>query len=58
MKSTHTFSEKSEMTIGNTTYIVTTHFNPNARETAEDKLLRLVSNRISAQINGGKTAII
>jgi 16S rRNA A1518/A1519 N6-dimethyltransferase RsmA/KsgA/DIM1 with predicted DNA glycosylase/AP lyase activity len=45
------YSEKSEMIIGNTTYIITTHFNKNAQETAEDKMLRLVSNRVSNEIN-------
>jgi hypothetical protein len=50
--------QTSEMVIGNTTYIITTHFKENARETAEDKLLRIITNRISAEINGQKDAII
>ena len=43
--------------IGGTTYIVTTHYSENARETAEDKLVRIVSDRILMEIkdpiNGG-----
>jgi hypothetical protein len=58
MNTTPILSQKSEMIIGNTTYIITTHFNPNARETAGDKLLRLVSERVSAEINGNKPSII
>jgi hypothetical protein len=38
------------MTIGKTRYIVITHFKENGRETAEDKLLRYVSNRITADV--------
>jgi len=41
-------SQTSEMVIGNCTYIVTTHYKENGRETAEQKLLRYVTNRISA----------
>jgi hypothetical protein len=40
-------SNTTEMLIGNTKYIITTHYNENGRETAEDKLLRLVAERIS-----------
>ena len=43
-------SQKSEMKIGTTTYIVNTIFKENARETAEDKLLRVVNNRISNEL--------
>jgi hypothetical protein len=43
-------SKTSEMVIGNCTYIVTTHYKENGRETAEDKLLRYVSGRISAEL--------
>jgi hypothetical protein len=40
-------SNTTEMLIGNIKYIITTHYNENGRETAEDKLLRLVAERIS-----------
>ncbi len=42
------------MQIGKTTYIVTTHYNKNGRETAEDKLFKLVSEHISKEL--GKPA--
>jgi hypothetical protein len=45
-------SNTSEMIIGKNRYIVTTHFKENGRETAEDKLLRIVADRIS----GAKTS--
>jgi hypothetical protein len=41
-------SRTSEMIIGNTTYIVTTSFNENARETVEQKLIRYVASCISS----------
>jgi hypothetical protein len=40
-------SKTSEMRIGNMTYVVTSHYKENGRENAEDKLFRLVCNRIS-----------
>lgn len=43
-------SKKSEMTFGNTTYMITTTFNEQARETVEQKLLQLVADRISGDI--------
>jgi hypothetical protein len=48
-------SQKSEMQFGNTTYIVTTSFNEQARETVEQKLLQLVADRISSEINSPET---
>jgi len=48
-------SQTSEMKFGNTTYVVTTTFNENARETVEQKLLQLVADRISNEINAPKT---
>ena len=45
-------SQKSETIIGKTTYIVTTHFKETARETAEDKMLRLITDRIVAEMKG------
>ena len=44
-------SQMSEMQIGTTTYIVNTIFNENARETAEEKLIRVVNNRISKEFS-------
>jgi len=43
-------SRKSEMVIGTTTYIVNTIFKESAIETVEDKLLRVVNNRISNEL--------
>jgi len=45
-------SQTSEMKIGTTTYIVSTHYKDTTQETAEDKLLQYVTNRISAGNNG------
>jgi hypothetical protein len=44
----------SEMMIGKNKYIVTTHYNKKGRETAEDKLMRIVAGRISAAKTGRK----
>jgi hypothetical protein len=44
---TPVYSQTSEMVIGSVTYIVTTHYNENGRETAEDKLRRYVANQIT-----------
>ena len=43
-------SQTSEMKFGNTTYIITTIFNEQARDTVEQKLLQLVTERISGEI--------
>ena len=43
-------SQKSELQYDNTTYIITTTFNEKARETVEQKLLRLVTDRISGRL--------
>ena len=40
-------SQTTEMIIGKCRYIVTTHFKENGRETAEQKMLRYVSDRIA-----------
>ena len=48
-------TQTSEMEIGNTTYIIKTHFNENARENAEQKFLRVVNNRIAYAINNPET---
>jgi len=34
--------------IGNTTYTVNVHFNPNSKETFSDKLLRIIKNDIAS----------
>ena len=49
-------SQTTEMKLGNTTYVVTTTFNRQARETVEQKLLRLVTERISGEINPPKNS--
>ena len=43
-------SRTSEMTIGRTTYIVTTHYNENACETIGQMLVRYVAGRISSDV--------
>ena len=43
-------SRTSEMVLRNTTYIITTSFSENARETIEDKLVRYVADRISSDV--------
>jgi len=48
-------SQTSEMQIGNSTYIIKTFFNANAKETAEDKFLRVVNNRIANALNNPQT---
>ena len=42
-----TMSKTTEMKIGKVNYIVTTHYNNNGRETAEQKLFRFVTDRIA-----------
>ena len=49
-KKTPVRSKTTETKIGNTVYIVTTHFKEDARENAEQKMLRLVSERVSAEL--------
>ena len=51
-------SKTTEMLIGNCKYIITTHFKENGRETAEQKLLRLVSDRVAAEIKSQENAVI
>jgi len=48
-------SQVSEMQIENSTYIIKTFFNENASETAEDKFLRVVNNRIANALNNPQT---
>jgi len=43
-------SRTTEMQIGKVKYIVTAHYNENARETAEQKLLRYVSARVAEEL--------
>jgi len=47
-------TQKSEIQIGNITYIVNTHFKENGRETAEKKMLRYVVNCISKEIGNNE----
>jgi len=51
-------SRTSEMNIGNITYIVTTHYNKDGRETAEQKLLRLVTDRVSSELKNSEKSKI
>ena len=50
MENNKTLSRTTENKIGNVTYIVTTHYAENGQETAEDKLLRLVTDRITTDL--------
>ena len=51
-------SRTKETIIGKNKYIVTTHFKENGRETAEQKLLRYVSARISRELKSPKNPVI
>ena len=51
-------SRTTEMVIGKVKYIVTSHYNENGRETAEDKLFRIVTDRIAAELKTSKNAEI
>ena len=51
-------SQTSEMSFGKLTFIITTHFDETACETAEDLLVRIVSNRIKSEPINGENAII
>ena len=43
-------SNTTVMHIGRVTYIVTTYYNENGRETAAQKLLRYVTDRVSEEL--------
>jgi hypothetical protein len=43
-------AKATEMKIGKIKYIVTTHCNPNGRETAEQKYLRYVTERVAEEL--------
>jgi hypothetical protein len=46
------------MKIGKVTYIVTSHYKPDGRETAEQKYLKYVANRVAEELkNAENTAI-
>jgi len=47
MTNEQTLSKTTEMKIGKINYIITTYYNKNGCETAEQKLLRLIANRIA-----------
>ena len=47
-------SRTSEMELGKTTYVVTTTFNENARETVEQKLVRYIAGRISSGVKNSE----
>ncbi|GHU53423.1 hypothetical protein FACS1894132_05540 [Clostridia bacterium] len=49
-KSTLVRSKTTEMKIGKVNYIVTTHCNPSGRETAEQKYLRYVTERVAEEL--------
>jgi len=51
-------SRTSEMKIGKVTYIVTANYKENGRETAEQKLLRYVTERVSEAVKTPEKAVI
>ena len=51
-------TKTSETTIGKVKYIVTSIFSETARETAEQKFLRLVSDRVSDELKTSEAALI
>ena len=51
-------SKTTEMIIGKNKYIVTSHYKANGRETAEQKLLQYVSNRVAGDIKSPNNAVI
>lgn len=51
-------SRTTEMKIGRTVYIVTSSFNESAKETVEQKLMRLISDRASIEIKSRENAVI
>ena len=50
-------SETSEMKIGKITYIVNSHYKKDGRETAEQKLMRYVTERVSGELKSLKNAV-
>jgi len=50
-------SKTTEMKIGKINYIVTAHYNPNGCETAEQKLIRLIANRITEDAKKSRNAV-
>ncbi len=47
-------SKTEEMVIGKNKYIVTTSFSATARETAEQKFMRYVTDRVSSALNSSE----
>jgi len=54
---TPVYSRTTEMQIGKCKYIVTSHYNENGRETADDKFLRYVQNRVSDKIKDAENRL-
>lgn len=50
-------SKTTEMKVGKVNYIVTTHYNENGRETAEEKIFRYVSDCICAKNKSPENAV-
>jgi hypothetical protein len=46
-------SRTTEMKIGRVNYIVTANYKPDGRETAEQKYLKYVTNRVAEEIKSG-----
>jgi hypothetical protein len=51
-------SRTTEMIINKVKYIVTTQFNENGTETIDDKLFRIVTNRIAEEMKKPGNAVI
>ena len=50
-------SRTAEMQIGNTTYIVTATYNESAHETAEQKFLRIIADRVADELKSPETRL-
>ena len=58
MEHTQTPPQKREKIIDGVRYIVTTHYDENASETLEDKLVRVAVDRIKSQVMGDNNPLI
>jgi len=54
IKQTRIHTERFSRNIGRTTYRIGIHFSPNARETLDEKIRRLLKNDLKSAPNDGK----
>jgi hypothetical protein len=50
-------SKTSEMKIGRVTYIVNSHYKADGRETADEKYLRYITNRVTDEVKKPVNAV-